>query len=103
MVNLDSFIQELFDLVGHSWRFLALELGFNDTDIAALEHDNPYSLKEQIHQMFRQWKRREGNGATKERLLLALKSAGCFIGQLKILTEARVIKTQRNMSWKCCL
>ena len=100
MVDLDKFIQELFDLVGHSWKFLARELGFKDTDIAALQYDNPYSLKEQVHQMFQQWKRREGNGATKERLLWAMKSAGCFVEQVKILTEAGVIKTQKSMSLK---
>ena len=99
-VDLDAFIGELFDLVGHSWKFLARELGFMDTDIAALQHDNPYNLREQIHQMFNQWKRREGNGATKERLLLAMKSVGCFGEQVKTLTEKRVIKTQRSMSWK---
>ena len=99
-VDLDAFIGELFDLLGHSWKFLARELGFKDTDIAALQYDNPYNFKEQIHQMFNQWKRREGNGATKERLLLAIKSAGCFVEQVKTLTEKGVIKTQKSMSWK---
>ena len=82
--------------MGHSWQFLARELGFSDTDIAALEHDYQFSFKEQIHQMFHQWKRREGNGATKERLLLAMKAAG-FDEQVKRLSQKGVIKTQNSM------
>ena len=103
MVDLDTFIKEIFDLLAHSWKSLARELGFKDTDLAALQYDNPYDLKEQIYQMFNQWKRREGNSATKERLLSAMMSAGCFVEQVKTLTEKGVIKTQRSMSGKCIM
>ena len=45
--------------------------------------------------MFYQWKRREGNGATKERLLLAIKAAG-FDEQVRRLSQKGVIKTQNS-------
>ena len=89
-------IGELFDHLGHSWKFLARELGFSETDIAALEHDNPFKLKEQIHQMFIQWRRREGNGATTDKILSALNAAG-FDEQMKTLTEKGLIRTQKSM------
>lgn len=96
LVDLDVFIKELFDCLGHSWKFLARELNFSETAIAALEHDNPFDLKEQIYQMFYQWRRREGNSATSERLLSAMKAAG-FDEQVKVLTQKGIIQSQKSM------
>ena len=98
VVDLDTFIKEVYDLLGHSWKFLARELGFSKTDIDALEHDNPYLMKEQIYQMFDQWKRREGNGATSDKLLAAMKSAGGFDEQVKILTGKGMIEYEKSKS-----
>ena len=98
VVDLDTFIKEVYDLLGHSWKFVARELGFSKTDIDALEHDNPYLLKEQIYQMFDQWKRREGNGATSDKLLAAIKSAGGFDEQIKILTGKGMIENEKSKS-----
>ena len=83
--------------MGHSWKFLARELGFSETDVAALEHDNQFSLKEQIHQMFYQWRRREGDGATSDKLLAAMKSAG-FDEQIRILTGKGMIENEKSKS-----
>ena len=97
VVDLDTFIKEVYDLLGHSWKFVARELGFSKTDIDALEHDNPYLMKEQIYQMFDQWKRREGNGATSDKLLAAMKSAG-FDEQIRILTGKGMIEYEKSKS-----
>ena len=95
-VDLDVFIRELFNHLGHSWKFLARELDFSEMDIAALEHDYPFDMKEQIHQMFQQWRRRKGDEATPDRLLSAMKAAG-FEEQVKVLTQKGIIITQRSM------
>ena len=55
-------------------------------------------MKEQIHQMFYQWKRREGNGATSDKLLSAMKSAGGFDEQIKILTGKGMIENEKSKS-----
>ena len=98
-VDLDTFIKEVYDLLGHSWKFLAREFGFSETDIDAIEYDNQFSLKEQIYQMFHQWKRREGDGATTEKLLSAMNSAQGFDEQIKKLTEKGIVREyQRSKS-----
>ena len=82
----DTFITEVYDPLGYLWKRLARELGFNMADITSLEHDHAFSVKEQIYQMFLHWKRREGDGATTEKLLSAKKAAG-FSTQIKTVKE----------------
>ena len=57
------------------WTFLAQSLGFEQTDIDAIEYRDQRNLREQIFQMFHEWKRREGSKATTDRLLAAVKDA----------------------------
>ena len=63
------------DHIGHDWKQLARQLKFSETDIVAIEYDNRFSLKEQIYQLFRQWKGREGDGATSRVLLDGVRKA----------------------------
>ena len=52
-----------------------LGLGFDETDIDAIAHDNVYDFEEQIHQLFRRWKESEGRDASVEKLEFALEAA----------------------------
>ena len=78
------------------WKFLARSLGFEQTDVDAIEYRDVRNLKEQIYQMFHEWKRREGNGATTARLLAAIKDAG-LQELLKTLREKGFIVPALNL------
>ena len=54
---------------------MARALGFEETDVDAIEYNNKHYLREQIYQMFHEWQRREGNTATTARLLQGMKRA----------------------------
>ena len=73
--DLDEFIGEISKHIGMQWMFLARSLGFEQTDIDAIEYKDQRNLREQIFQMFHEWRRREGNEATTDRLLAAVKHA----------------------------
>ena len=73
--DLDGFIAEISKHIGFTWKFLARSLGFEQIDIDAIEYRDRHDLREQIFQMFYEWKRREGNRATTARLLAAIKDA----------------------------
>ena len=74
-VDLEVFISEISNHIGLEWKFLARALEFEQTDIDAIEYKDIRNLKEQIYQMFREWKIREGQRATASRLLSAIKEA----------------------------
>ena len=74
-VDLDKFINEISKHIGMQWMFLARSLGFEQTDIDAIEYRDQRNLREQIFQMFHEWKRREGSEATTDSLLAAVKDA----------------------------
>ncbi len=69
---MDALIREISDHIGRGWMVLARSLGFTETDIQAIEYSNERDLKEQIHQFFYQWKRRDGQEATRGMLYAAL-------------------------------
>ena len=71
--DLEEFIGEISKHIGMQWMFLARSLGFEQTDIDAIEYRDQHNLREQIFQMFHEWKRREGSEATTDRLLAAVK------------------------------
>ena len=73
--DLDEFIDEISKHIGMQWMFLARSLGFEQIDIDAIEYRDQRNLREQIFQMFHEWKRREGSEATTDRLLAAVKHA----------------------------
>ena len=73
--DLDEFIDEISRHIGMQWMFLARSLGFEQTDIDAIEYRDQRNLREQIYQMFHEWKKREGNEASTDRLLAAIKHA----------------------------
>ena len=84
--DLDKLINEISKHVGMQWMFLARSLGFEQTDIDAIEYKDQRHLREQIYQMFYEWKRREGSEATTDRLLAAVKDAE-LMELMKILKE----------------
>lgn len=83
VIDLEEFIAEISKHIGYEWKFLARSLGFEQTDIDATEYKDMGNLREQIFQMFHEWKKREGDGATTARLLEGIKDA-----ELKELLKA---------------
>jgi hypothetical protein len=73
--DLDKFINEISKHIGLEWKFLARSLSFEQTDVDAIEYRDRGNLREQIFQMFHEWKKREGSEATTARLLAAMKDA----------------------------
>ena len=71
----EKFIVEISKHIGLEWKFLARSLGFKQIDIDAIEYRDILNLKEQIYQMFHEWRKREGIEATAARLLEAIKDA----------------------------
>ena len=54
---------------------MARELSFSRTDIDAIVHREKDDLKEQIYLFFEDWKRKDGSGATVQKLIMAIKAA----------------------------
>ena len=71
-MELESAIKKISEDIGLGWCFLARSLGFTQTDVDGIEYANPRNLKEQIYQFFYQWKRRDGEEATYDKLYAAL-------------------------------
>ena len=71
----DTLIGVISDHIGHEWKQLARQLKFSERDIGTIEYDNRFSLKEQIFQLFHQWKGREGDGASSRVLLDGVRKA----------------------------
>ena len=90
--DVDEFIAEISKHIGLEWKFLARSLGFEQTDIDAIEYKDILNLKEQIYQMFHEWKKQEGDEATTARLLAAIKDAE-LKELLKTLREKGFIET----------
>ncbi len=68
------------------------------TDIDAIEYNSMCNLREQIFQMFHEWKRKEGSGATTAHLLAAIKDAE-LQELLRILREKGfVVPSLRGMT-----
>jgi hypothetical protein len=88
--DLDEFIGEISKHIGLEWKFLARSLGFEQTDVDAIEYRDRGNLKEQIFQMFHEWKKMEGSEATTARLLAAMKEAE-LKELMKTLREKRFI------------
>ena len=97
--TLDPFITKISEHIGLTWKFLAKELGFSQTDIDAIEYKDDRNSKKQINQMFYEWKKREGQNATTNRLLSAIKDAKCA-DLLKTLREQRIVITIRKVKSK---
>lgn len=55
----------------YNWKQLALELGFTDKDLKVLENHFPNRSREQVYQMLKHWKEKEGS--TKQVLESALR------------------------------
>ena len=99
-IDLDSFTTEISKHIGQTWKFLARELGFSQTDIDAIEYKDRRNLREQIYQMFYEWKKREGQNDTADGLLSAIKEAE-LEELLKTLREQRIIVPRMQSTCKC--
>ena len=71
-------IARVSSILGLRWKCLARELGLSPTDIGCIYSDN-HDLRDQIHSMFTEWKRRKGNDATLNSLRSALERAGIHV------------------------
>ena len=95
---------ELSHHIGLKWKALArLGLGFDETDIDAIAHDNVYDFEEQIHQLFRRWKESEGRDASVDKLEFALDAAS-LTDVKHIMSSFSVykfffVKTKQNLQW----
>ncbi len=74
VVSRDELVKKISRNISSHWKKLARELSFDETDIGAIEYRDPFDLEEQITNFFNKWKRKNGNFATKEVLLAAIKS-----------------------------
>ena len=95
--DLDEFITEISKHIGLEWPFLARSFGFEQSDIDAIEYRDMHNLKEQIYQMFYEWKKREGNGATTTRLLAAIKDAALEELLKKLREKGFIVPSVRGM------
>ena len=71
--------------LGKYWTTIARKLGFEDGEIDIIREDYQGNLREQIHQMLRQWKEREEARATVGALAKAIFSVPECAGVLKYL------------------
>ena len=71
--------------LGSNWTTIARKLGFEDGEIDIIREDYRCNLREQIHQMLRQWKEREEARATVGALAKAIFSVPECAGVLKYL------------------
>ncbi|XP_077864431.1 p53-induced death domain-containing protein 1-like [Saccoglossus kowalevskii] len=72
--GVDSAIQILTPKLGRDWKRLGRTLTVSDPDLAVIESNDSRDLEEQIYQMFRKWKQKEGNRADIYVLVEALKA-----------------------------
>ena len=56
------------------WKFIGRRLGLEDSEISALERSHGTDIKELFYQMMTKWRETEGERATEEELIRALKA-----------------------------
>lgn len=71
-VKVEDIIKVISEDIGLTWKFLARNLGFGQTNIDSIEYENRLCLKEQIFRLFHMWKQREGSSASALKLINAL-------------------------------
>ncbi len=74
--SVDALIRKISDHIGRDWMVLAKGLGFTETDIQSIEYADERDLKEQIYQFFYEWKQRNGQNATRDKLFTVLYESG---------------------------
>ena len=87
-------IYKVSKCIGISWKQLARKLGLCETEIDAIEYENR-EFKEQIHKFFYQWRRHQGDGATKEVLLQAVVTADLPLEKIQALKREGIHKGVR--------
>lgn len=89
-VSDDELVVKIKRNISRHWKKLARKLGFDETEIGAIEYNNPSDLEEQIETFFYKWKRKNGNLATKEVLLNAITSVSLPMESVQGLIESGV-------------
>ena len=74
--SVDALISEISDHIGRDSMVLARSLGFTEDDIQSIEYANEQNLKEQIYQFFYEWKQKNGEDATRDKLSTVLYESG---------------------------
>lgn len=97
-VELATLIDGIKDHIGVEWKSLGRALQLNQTEVEAIEYDYRFSLKEQIFQLFHVWQMKEGEGATCEALIAALKKAN-LVGVLELLKGLFIV--EQSGRFKC--
>ncbi len=91
--SVDALIREVSDHIGRDWMVLARSLGFTETDIQSIEYADERDLKEQIHQFFYEWKRRDGQDATQDKLITVLYESGLN----EVLKKTKAQKSRQHI------
>ncbi len=91
--SVDALIREISDHIGRDWMVLARSLGFTETDIQSIEYADERDLKEQIYQFFYEWKRRDGQDATRDKLITVLYESGLN----EVLTKTKAQKSRHSV------
>ncbi|XP_019623373.1 PREDICTED: receptor-interacting serine/threonine-protein kinase 1-like [Branchiostoma belcheri] len=75
--DLTKELQIVADHIGNDWKRLLRYLSLKDNDLDVVDHDyKADGLIEKAYQGLRKWKQQEGNEATMQKLLAALKTIG---------------------------
>ncbi|XP_072041067.1 uncharacterized protein [Amphiura filiformis] len=67
----DRHLSSLAQKIGQEWHRLAIQLNLTQAEVYKVKEENRHDVWEQIYQMLRMWKRKEGVHATLENLVLA--------------------------------
>ncbi|XP_048401570.2 protein FADD [Stegostoma tigrinum] len=83
-----------FDVIcnelGNDWRMLARKLGHKEALLQQIEYKHPRNMREQIQQSLTEWQKKEGEKATVDKLLTALRS--CKLNMVADSVEEEVSK-----------
>ena len=91
-VEVEVVIKIVTAVIGKNWKSLARQLNFSKTDIDSIEYNNAHNLKEQIAQLFIQWKRREGPLETTPQALVDGLLKADLQTTLKVLEEKYIFR-----------
>ena len=95
-MSVDELINVVSQHIGKEWKSLARAMSFTKTDIDSIEYDNTSNLKEQICQLFHQWKLRMSVKATPKLLLDVIKKAELH-DVIKVLLDSQYITRKPSM------
>ncbi|XP_064389593.1 uncharacterized protein LOC135337585 isoform X3 [Halichondria panicea] len=101
--SVDALIREVSDHIGRDWMVLARSLGFTEIDIQlidiqSIEYADERDLKEQIYRFFNEWKRRDGQDATRDKLVTVLYESGLNEVVLKTTDAQKIDQNHQKIN-----